>query len=46
MNIIAYDVYPAKDKDINYVSLDELFTKSDIISLHCPLTEETHHIIN
>lgn len=46
MNIIAYDVYPAKDKDINYVTLDELFTKSDIISLHCPLTEETHHMIN
>ncbi len=46
MNIIAYDLYPAKDKDINYVTLDELFTKSDIISLHCPLTEETHHMIN
>ena len=46
MNIIAYDLYPAKDNDINYVTLDELFTKSDIISLHCPLTEETHHIIN
>jgi D-lactate dehydrogenase len=46
MNVIAYDLYPAKDMDINYVSLDELFKQSDIISLHCPLTDQTHHIIN
>ena len=46
MNILAYDKFPADDPSINYVSLDELFEKSDIISLHCPLTEETHHIIN
>ena len=46
MNILAYDKFPADDPSINYVSLDEIFEKSDIISLHCPLTEETHHIIN
>ena len=46
MNVIAYDKFPAKDSDIEYVSLNEIFTKSDIISLHCPLTEETHHMIN
>ncbi|MBO5452862.1 MAG: 2-hydroxyacid dehydrogenase [Clostridia bacterium] len=45
-NIIAYDPYPVKDKSINYVSLDEIFEKSDIISLHCPLTKETKNIIN
>lgn len=32
--------------DIPYVSLDTLLSQSDIISLHCPLTPETHHIIN
>ena len=46
MNVIAYDKYPAKDSDIQYVSLDELFEKSDIISLHCPLTDDTRHVIN
>lgn len=46
MNVIAYDKFPAKDSGLNYVSLDELFEKSDIISLHCPLTEETTHLIN
>lgn len=46
MNIIAYDKFPAEGSGIDYVSLDELFAKSDIISLHCPLTEETHHMIN
>lgn len=46
MNVIAYDRFPAKDSDIQYVSLDELFRQSDIISLHCPLTEETKHLIN
>jgi len=45
-NVIAYDPYPAKDTDIKYVSLDELCRTSDIISLHCPLTESTHHMIN
>ena len=46
MNIIAYDLYPAKDSGITYVSLEELLEKSDIISLHCPLTEDTRHMID
>lgn len=46
MNILAYDKFPIPNSGLNYVELDELFRKSDIISLHCPLTEETHHIIN
>ena len=46
MNVVAYDPFPAKGTDINYVSLGELFKQSDIISLHCPLTPETHHVIN
>lgn len=46
MNVIAYDLFPAKDSGIEYVTPDELFEKSDIISLHCPLTKETQHMIN
>lgn len=46
MNVIAYDAYPAQNSDINYVDLEYLFKNSDIISLHCPLTPETTHIIN
>ena len=45
MNVIAYDRFPAKDSGIDYVSLEELLEKSDIISLHCPLTDETRHMI-
>ncbi|MBQ9009893.1 MAG: 2-hydroxyacid dehydrogenase [Clostridia bacterium] len=45
MHVIAYDRFPAGDSDIEYVSLNELFARSDIISLHCPLTEETRHLI-
>ena len=44
MNILAYDKFPGKN-DLSYVELDTLLAQSDIISLHCPLTEETHHII-
>lgn len=50
MKVLAYDKFPAKDLDngdtIRYVELDQLFENSDIISLHCPLTEETNHIIS
>lgn len=44
MKVIAYDPYPVEG--IEYVSLEELCQQSDIISLHCPLTESTHYIIN
>ena len=46
MKVIAYDPYPNKNLDVCYVSLDELFEKSNIISLHCPLTKDSYHIIN
>lgn len=46
MNVIAYDKFPAKDSGIEYVSLDELWERSDIISFHCPLTDENHHMVN
>lgn len=46
MKILAYDKFPNPNAGLEYVELDELFEKSDIISLHCPLTEETHHLID
>ena len=46
MNILTYDKYPNPNSGLNYVELPELFEQSDIISLHCPLTEDTRHIIN
>ena len=45
MNVIAYDPYPAQGF-LEYVPLDELFRRSDVISLHCPLTADTYHVIN
>ena len=45
MKVIAYDLFPAADSGIEYVSLDELLARSDVISLHCPLTDETRHMI-
>lgn len=46
MNVIAYDKFPLPNTNIKYVTLEELFKESDIISLHCPLTDETKHMIN
>jgi len=46
MNVIAYDLYPDNSLDIKYVSLDEIFSSSDIISLHCPLTKDNEYLIN
>ncbi len=50
LNILAYDLYPdtkfADEAGIRYVSLNEIYHNSDIISLHCPLTKDTEYIIN
>ncbi len=46
MQVLAYDPYPAKGLEAEYVSIEELMGKSDVISLHCPLTSETEHIVN
>ena len=46
MKVLAYDLYPNENLDAVYVPLEELFSKSDVISLHCPLTKESHHLIN
>ena len=46
MRVLGYDLYPAKDAGIEYVSLEEIYEKSDIISLHCPLTKDNYYMIN
>lgn len=50
MKVLAYDKFPAPGLDnadtVRYVALDELYQNSDIISLHCPLTDDTKHMIN
>ena len=47
MKVIAYDLFTNKNLDfLEYVSLDELLATSDLISLHCPMTPETEHLIN
>lgn len=50
MKVLAYDKYPAANlaarEGITYVTMDELFEQSDIISLHCPLTDDTYHLID
>lgn len=43
MNVLAYDLYPSKDLiayGVEYVELDEMYARSDFISLHCPLTKD------
>ena len=47
MNILAFDVLAnsGKSGEVKFVSLDDLFTQSDFVSLHCPLTVDNHHLI-
>lgn len=47
--VIAYDPYPNEEcrkSGVDYVELEKLFSQSDIISLHCPLNPESHHLID
>jgi len=46
MEVMAYDPYPNQSLGLDYYSLEEVFEKADVISLHCPLTNETKHMIN
>lgn len=49
MNILCYDPYEnplAVELGAQYCSLDEVFERSDIITLHCPMTKENHHLLN
>ena len=46
--ILAYDLYenPQCEEFVGYTTLDDIFRTADIITLHCPLTPETHHLID
>ncbi len=47
--VVAYDVFPSQDlidSGVKYATLNEVLQQSDIISLHCPLTDKTLHLIN
>ena len=47
MNILVHSRTPKEDEEkIHYVTLEELLKNSDYVSLHCPLTENTKHMIN
>ncbi len=46
MKILAFDKYPKKITGVEYTGLDTLLRDSDIVSLHCPLTKETYHMID
>ena len=46
VDILAYDPYPIDDDRIHYVDLEYLFKNSDIITLHCPLTDKSYHILD
>ena len=46
MRVLGYDKFPGMKEGFRYVSLEELLAESDVISLHCPLTDETYHMIN
>ncbi|CAK3874534.1 2-hydroxyacid dehydrogenase [Vibrio sp. 10N.286.48.B8] len=49
MNILCYDPYPnplAVELGATYVELDELYKKSDVISLHCPMSKENYHLLD
>lgn len=46
-DILAYDPYPqANEQGVTYVTCDQLLKQAQIISLHCPLTPQTHHLLN
>ena len=45
-HVICHDPYPAPDLPFEYVALADLFAAADIITLHCPLTPQTHHLVD
>ncbi len=45
MEILAYDPYPNASLGVEYCTIEDLFSRSDVITLHCPLTPETKHIV-
>ena len=51
MNILAHDEFPpaeaaVSDLEVEFTDMDSVFKRADIISLHCPLTDKTKHLVN
>ena len=46
MKVIAYDKYPSDIPGVEYKPLDTVYKEADIISFHCPLTDDTQHMFN
>ncbi len=48
LNVLVYDPFPkpSDDERVKFVALEDIFPQSDFITLHCPLTADTRHIIN
>ena len=46
MRVLAYDPYKIDNPDFEYADLDTIYRESDAVSLHCPLTEDNHHLLN
>ena len=46
MKVVAYDPFPNHNLDVQYLGFEDLIKEADVISLHCPLTPETTHLIN
>lgn len=46
MKVLAYDAFPNPNSGLEYCELDRIFSECDVISLHCPLTPDSHHLIN
>lgn len=46
MHVVAYDPYPDEQLEVEYLPLPEVLGRADLISLHCPLTNDTRYIIN
>ncbi len=44
--VYAYDLYPNPNVDVEYLPLDELFSRCDLITLHAPLTDSNFHLID
>lgn len=50
MNILVYDMWKdeeyAREKGFRYAELNEIYAEADVLTLHCPLTKDSHHLIN
>ena len=46
MRVLAYDAFPQPTEGVEFAPMDQLLAEADVLSLHCPLTPQTHHLFN